>query len=234
MPQSGLTINPGKLPVVGQQGRQYYCYAIHTPLITEEDSLGDVVRQYIAPVLERRDIVFVSEKMVACTQGRAIPLERIRAGWWARLLCRFVVKRPGGIGLGMPETMQCAIDECGLPRILLAAGAGALGKLLGVRGWFYRVAGPRAAAIDGPCHWTIAPYNRAVVLAPQKPDAVAAELSKLLDGATVLIVDLNDFGGRVLGGSCKGLNEDEVLELLRQNPLGQSSERTPVGILRPR
>ncbi|MDL2295026.1 hypothetical protein LJC60_10490, partial [Ruminococcaceae bacterium OttesenSCG-928-D13] len=106
------------------------------------------------------------------------------------------------------------------------------GKLLGRKGWFYRVTGWRAAAIDGPCHWTIPPYNRYVVLGPSQPRRAAKALSKLLDGATVLVVDLNDFGGRILGAS-HPVDEALTLELLAQNPLGQSDQCTPVGILRP-
>lgn len=178
MPENNLTVNHGKLAVVGQEGKQYQCFAVRTPLITQRDNLADVISQHIAPFICEGDILFLSEKMVACTQGRAIPMGEITPGFWAKLLCRFVLKREGGIGLGIPETMQCAIDECGLPRILFAAGISAVGKLFGVRGWFYKIAGTRAAAIDGPCEWTIPPYNTAVVLAPKEPDAVAVQLSR--------------------------------------------------------
>ena len=37
----------------------------------------------------------------------------------------FVRQVPYGIGLRNPYSMQCAIDECGAPRILLAAVVGA-------------------------------------------------------------------------------------------------------------
>jgi hypothetical protein len=38
----------------------------------------------------------------------------------------------------MPETMEMALRECGRLRILFAAFISAVGKLFGVRGWFYR------------------------------------------------------------------------------------------------
>lgn len=230
--QPAYTVNPGKDFVVKKEGREYFCFAIQTKLVTEKDELCDIVEKYVTPVAQKNDIVFMSEKMVACTQGRAIPMQSIRPGFWAKLLHRFVSKNPGGIGLGMPETMQCAIDECGLPRILLASAAGAAGKLLGVKGWFYHVTGPRAAAIDGPCHWTIPPYNNYVVLAPQSPSAAAAEASRQLGGIPVLVVDVNDLGGKILGSSHNDINEEKLLALLRQNPLGQTDECTPIGILR--
>ncbi len=45
-------------------------------------------------------------------------------------------------------------------------------------------------------------------------------------------VDVNDLGARILGSSHK-VDEDKILKLLSQNPLGQSRESTPMGILRP-
>ena len=49
----------------------------------------------------------------------------------AKLLCKFVYKSPYGIGLGIPETMEMALRECGVPKMLFAAGISAVGKLLG-------------------------------------------------------------------------------------------------------
>ena len=56
----------------------------------------------------------------------------------ARLLSRFVSRTPVGVGLGHPATMQLAIDEVGLPRILLASVAAAVTRPFGMRGVFYR------------------------------------------------------------------------------------------------
>lgn len=220
-------------PASGASEQRFSCFPIKTHVITAEDKLDEVVRRYVKPFAQKGDIVFLSEKMVACTQGRAIPLAEIKPGFWARLLSRFVVKAPTGIGLAMPETMQCAIDECGLPRILLAAAAGMAGKILRQKGWFYHVAGPRAATIDGPCHWTIPPYNSHVVLMPLDPSGVAAGLSTQLGGSTVLVVDINDLGGNILGSAGASFDQDTVMRQLRHNPLGQSCESTPIGILRP-
>ena len=50
-------------------------------------------------------------------------------------------KTPHGIGLGIPETMQLAIDEAGAPRIVAAAAVSAAGEVVGKRGLFYKVAG---------------------------------------------------------------------------------------------
>ena len=135
------------------------------------------------------------------------------------------------VGLAMPETMQCALNECGTFRILVASAVGAVGKLFRQKGWFYKVAGYKASAVDGPCSFTLPPYDHYVVPAPDQPNETAAKLSKVLDGALVLIIDLNDIGGRILGSSDP--NADLYLEVLRQNPLGQSREQTPMGVIRP-
>lgn len=48
-----------------------------------------------------------------------------------RVLSKFVMKTPHGIGLGMPETMEMALRECGVLRILWASFCGMVGKILG-------------------------------------------------------------------------------------------------------
>lgn len=227
-----LTINPGKQEIVEFKSKKYSCYAIKTRVIKDGDDLRQVIDEYAKPALDSGDVLFISEKMISCTQGRAIPIKDIKPGFLARTLSRFVTKSPHGIGLAMPETMQCAIDECGRLRILLAAAAGAIGKLFRQKGWFYHVAGRQAAGIDGPCDYTLPPYNEYVVLGPRNPSKIAAEISQLLNGTTVLVVDLNDLGGEILGSSDPGIDSELMLGLLRQNPLGQSSECTPMGILR--
>jgi len=226
----GLCVNPGKNEFVQSDNDNYLCRAIKTKVVTEADSLADIVNDYAKPYLKKGDILFLSEKMVACTQGRAMPLSSIKPGLLARFLSRFVTKTTAGIGLAMPETMQCAIDECGYIRILLASVVGMLGKILRKKGWFYHVAGYRAACIDGPCSYTIPPYNKYVVLAPQNPDQVAKSISAMLDGIVVLIVDINDFGGAILGSS-QPIDRNRIISILQQNPLGQSSESTPMGVL---
>jgi hypothetical protein len=95
---------------------------------------------------------------------------------------------------------------------------------------FYRVAGRNVAAIDGPTPYTLPPYNRYASLAPRNPNKVAQTLADEL-GVPVAIVDANDLGVEVLGAS-RGLNRALVVEMFRDNPLGQGSQQTPLCILR--
>lgn len=224
-------VNPGRNATAPGGKYRWLRIPIRTPLIGAGDDILSVARTWALPKLEPGDLLFLSEKAVACSQGRAIPLEEIRPRPLARFLSGFVTKTPHGIGLGIPETMEMALRECGVPRILLAAAVGGLGRLLDVKGLFYRVAGRRAAAIDGPCPNTIPPYDRCVVLTPKEPDQVAQRVGKSL-GCSVLIVDLNDLGGAILGSWPAGLDRAVLLEALAGNPLGQCWEQTPMGILR--
>ncbi len=230
---NNLTVNQEKVKETSYEQRTYERWAIKTCVVTDADDLTDIVMEYAAPNLQPGDVLFMSEKMVACTQGRAIPLKDIHPRWLARTLSRFVHKTPCGIGLGMPETMEMALQECGVARILLATICSAFGKLIGKHGWFYQIAGRKAASIDGPCHYTLPPYNEYVVLGPAAPDQVAEQLSQSLGGTKVLIVDLNDLGGEILGASKNVPDKAFYLNLLKDNPLGQTSEQTPMGIIRP-
>lgn len=227
-----MVVNPGKNEMIEVEGKQYRRLCIKTHVITDADNITDVVMRYAAPEMQEGDTLFITEKAVACTQKRAIPMKEIKPRPLAKFLCKFVLKCPYGIGLGIPETMEMAIRECGTFRILVAAAVSAVGKLFGIRGWFYKVAGEKARSIDGPCDCTLPPYNEYVVLGPADPDKVAAEIYAVL-GKPVLITDINDIGGVIMGAAPLSTDRGLMAAILRDNPLGQSHEQTPMGIIRP-
>ena len=142
--------NPGKQLERTVDGVTWLRIPVKTHLITREHDIVDVARQYAAPLLREGDILFLSEKAVACTQGRAYPMEDIKPRKLAVTLSHHVTKTPHGIGLGIPETMEMALRECGTLRILLAAACSVVGKLLGRKGWFYIVAGTKAGPGQSP------------------------------------------------------------------------------------
>lgn len=220
-----------KKPEIEFNGEKFVRIPVKTHVIKKGDHIVDVVRKYTRGKLEQGDIVFITEKAVAITQGRAFPVKDIQARPLAVTLSNYVTKTPAGIGLGIPQTMEMALRECGVPRILFAAAVSAVGKLFGRRGDFYRVAGYKASSIDGPTPNTLPPYNKYVVLGPDRPDRVCGEVSRAI-GTDVLIVDLNDLGGKILGRSGKHLDKDRMFGILRDNPLGQCREQTPIGIIR--
>ncbi|MGO1544333.1 MAG: coenzyme F420-0:L-glutamate ligase [Gulosibacter sp.] len=225
--------NEGKPLESNVDGKTYQRIPIKTHVVMPDDDLHQVVRKYAEPVIQDGDVLFVTEKIVAITQGRSMLLEEIKPSGLANFLAKYVTKTPYGIGLAMPETMEMALKECGTPRILAAAGVAAVTKPFGRKGDFYRVAGEKARSIDGPTSNTIPPYNKSVVLGPDKPERVARDLKILLGNKVdVLVVDINDIGGNILGSTLDAELNDHWVRVLHDNPLGQGHQSTPMGVLR--
>lgn len=220
-----------KHPEIDIDGEKFIRIPIKTHVVMKEDQLEEVLKKYATEHLQKDDILFISEKIVAITQGRAIPLKDIKPRKLATLLSNFVMKTPAGIGLGMPETMEMALREVGTFRILYASFLSAVTKVFGKRGVFYDVAGYKAKSIDGPTPNTLPPYNNYVVLGPEKPDEVARDMSKVL-GTKVAVVDINDLDGEILGVSDPSMDRQKLVRILKDNPLGQDHEQTPLGIIR--
>jgi asparagine synthase (glutamine-hydrolysing) len=244
------TVNPGRhLFAAGPEGRAVWARVpIHTPLIKSGDVLESVVLSSIEAACDGRigiepgDVVAISEKAVAVSQGRSFPVSTLRPHLLAKVLSRFVKRTPAGIGLGIPETMQLAIDEAGATRILAASAIGGAARLFGVHGTFYRIAGPGVRAIDGPTAGTLPPYDTHAKLPPTDPDGVALRIARRLSEVSggpveVAIVDANDLGVNILGTSggsaAASAHVAELAEwLFGDNPLGQGSEQTPIALLR--
>lgn len=184
--------------------------------------------------------LFVSEKIVAMTQGRSIPVWDIKVSAAARIFSKFVTRNPGGIGLASPWSMQLAIDEVGLPKIMYASARSVLGKLQGKSGVFYEVVGHNINAIDGAAGYQVGTSTHSVKYAPIDPDGVAARLSALVKAtvpaeyaatfAGTAIMDANDLGVVALGHDT--LLDQSVLEdIFRDNPQGQTTETTPMSLV---
>jgi asparagine synthase (glutamine-hydrolysing) len=229
-------------------------YPLRTPEIKATDQLTPLVVEAVdefmkllaaAPAehrewLKRPWRLFISEKIVAITQGRSYFIWDIKAGFWARTLSKRVVKTPTGIGLGSPWTMQLAIQEAGLPRILLATVGSVVGKLVGRRGLFYQLAGANVRAIDGPTEYSVYPSNVSAKLPPADPAQVAARLSAALRKKLpaelaanfhgTVVIDANDIGRNVLGQD-SDLPAATLEAAFGDNPLGQGRECTPLAVV---
>lgn len=224
--------NEGKNLAIEINGEKWLRIPIHTHVVMRDDDIfSDVVDQYTKDIRQAGDIVFCSEKIIAITQGRSYPISEIKPSALAKFLVKFVYKSPHGIGLGSPYTMQLALEDVGIPRILLGCVAAALTKPFGVRGVFYKVCGKKAYAIDGPCDYTLPPYNKYAKKAPLKPNKVAREMKNKL-GNEFIVLDANDLNVDILGKSSKNLDDKFLKALFKDNPLGQSSQQTPIAIVR--
>ncbi len=225
--------NDGKSLTTEVGGVRYQRIPVRTRVVMPGDELDPFILEYASDQVRAGDVLFVTEKIVAITQGRSFLVEEIQPRKLAFFLSKYVTRTPYGIGLGMPETMEMALRECGTPRILFAAAVSAVTKVFGRKGDFYRVAGDKARAIDGPTSGTIPPYNKAVVLGPERPREVSAHLRSLLPvRVDVAVVDINDLGGNILGSTLDREGEKRLVAILRDNPLGQGHQSTPLGIVR--
>ncbi len=226
-----LEPNKGKNLIIQIDGKSYARYPVKTKLITPQDKdISEIILQYAKPHVQISDILFISEKAVAVTQGRSYHINDIKPSWLAKTLSKYVLKTPVGIGLGSPETMQLAIEEVGVARILLATIIGGLGKIVGLKGLFYVVAGHGARSIDGAVPYAIPPYNNYVSKGPVNANEVAKKIAEKLQ-VKIAIVDANDLGVNILGTSM-GVDKKFVAKAIKDNPLGQSDEQTPIGIIR--
>jgi hypothetical protein len=247
-----LEANAGKELVVDVDGERWARVPLQTDLFARGDDLEGRVTAYVSaaaaavaeapdlvPGLGRRWYVVISEKIVAISQGRSYFTWEINPSKAARVLSRFVIRTPHGLGLGTPWTMQLAIEEAGLPRIVVAAGAGAVGKLVRQKGWFYRVAGHRVNAIDGPTEYSAYPSNVSAKLPPKDPEKVATALRKAIAASLpmvaaehfggVVVIDSNDLGREVLGQDTD-LADEFFKKLFVDNPFGQGRQQTPIAL----
>ncbi len=232
-------------------------YPLRTELFSRDDDLDSRVMEHIdaffsalpeagpdhAAATAGRWYLFISEKVIAITQGRSYFVWDIKVGRPARVLSRYVTRTPAGIGLGSPFTMQLAIEEAGLGRVLYAAAGGAVGKVIGRKGLFYELVGNDIRAIDGPTEYSAYPSNVSAKLAPKDPDEVAARLSAAIrdrvpaayrDGFVgTVVMDANDIGRNVLGTDVPGGEPERrrLEEMFADNPLGQGAEQTPMALV---
>ncbi|MBQ8170794.1 MAG: coenzyme F420-0:L-glutamate ligase [Oscillospiraceae bacterium] len=223
--------NEGKSIEINTDFGKYARYPVKTHVITDKDVLEDVMDKYVRDYVCEGDTIIISEKIVAISQGRAFPINEIKVSRLAKFLSRFVVKTNYGIGLAMPETMELCIREVGRPKVIFAAACAAVGKVFGKKGVFYNICGMKARAIDGPCEYTLPPYNNYAKMAPLEPDKVAQRLAKHI-GCDVVIIDANDIGANVLGKCRKDLPDEFPIQAFKDNPLDQCAQQTPIAIVR--
>lgn len=227
-----MPVNPDKNLVIKVGDREFFRYPIKTHLITKDDQLSDVVEKYVMPESRIGDLIVMSERMVAITQGRLIHESEIKASWLAKILIKFVKKWPNDPGFRNAKKMQVAINMIGMPRILLAAFISALTKPFGIRGLFYKICGHEVAEIDGFAQGTIPPYDQYAVLGPKDPSVVCDDLKKQFN-LNFAIVDANNIDVAILGKSENfPLSNVDLRLSFIDNPIGQGLEQTPICIVR--
>jgi F420-0:gamma-glutamyl ligase-like protein len=224
--------NLGKKLIIEISGEKWARYPVKTHFIAESDSLEKILGKYVLPFLEKGDTVILGQKIISILQNRIIRKKDIKVGSWAFFLSRFAKKTPYGFSVGNPLKMQLAINLAGLPRILFAGIVSVISKIFGISGNFYRLAGHQISEIDGFYGKAFPEYADLGILGPENCNELCRNLEQKY-GFSFAVADVNDLGGNVLGGSpvLTG-KEKQILEILKDNPAGQSNQQTPVIIIR--
>ena len=201
---------------------------LKTHLLGPLDNTIEVLRDYAGELVRPGDILTIGETPVAVIQGRYTHPSMVKPTWIARLLCR--VFHPTS-SLATACGLQTLIDQVGPTRVILAWSIGLALKVVGLKGWFYRLAGEQARLIDD-ITGTTPPYDQTIVLGPADPVQLCQDAAEAL-GVSVAIVDVNDLGRVKVLASSSGCDEALLHRALRPNPAGNANERTPLVLVRP-
>jgi len=211
-----------------RQGDRCRVLPVGTHLLGVLDDPEAVLRRYAGGLIQPGDVLTIGETPLAVMQGRYQHPANLAPSMLARLLCR--VFHPTS-SLATACGLQSLIDVVGPAQVLGAWIVGLGLKLVGSKGWFYRLAGDQARLIDD-ITGTTPPYDQTIVLGPQQPAAFCAAMARCL-GVAVAVVDVNDLGRVKVLASSPNCDEALLERALRPNPAGNANERTPLVLVRP-
>lgn len=201
---------------------------IRTHLLTELDHPVEIVRRYVAPHVQTGDIVTIGESPIAIMQGRFHHPSTVQPGWLAKRLCYFFLPTSS---LATACGLQTLIDIVGPVRVFVAFLGGAIAKVFGQPGFFYRLAGEQARLIDDVTG-TLPPYDQFIILGPENPQAIVDEIQRQT-GLSAAIVDVNDLKAVKILAATSDVSTSFLKQALISNPAGNAAEQTPVVLIRP-
>ena len=211
-----------------RSGEHCQVLALGTHLLGVLDDPIAVLQTYATPHLKRGDVLTIGETPLAVMQGRYHHPDTVTPSPLARLLCRAFHPTSS---LATACGLQSLIDLVGPARVLNAWVLGTLLKLLGQKGWFYRLAGDQARLIDDVTG-TTPPYDQTIVLGPEDAQQFCRDAAAAL-GVDVAVVDVNDLGRVKVLAASAGCDQALLQRALRPNPAGNADERTPLVLVRP-
>ena len=215
-------------------GKRMERYGIQTHFIEEGESYIELIKQYVIPLYEKGDILSISEKVISMCQENTVYMEDVKPSWLAKCLCKFGKKTKRGIGVTEAHKLQLMIEMNGRMKVIIAAIIGAIGKLMGKRGWFYKIVGIESSGIDGFYeHSAFETYRKMATLTPKHPYQVCKRIEEKT-GIPTMIVDANDINVVILGKSpkLKTLSDECLADFIKDNPAGQDDECTPFVLIR--
>jgi hypothetical protein len=215
-------------------GRTFERIPVKTRVLMPGDDIAAAIREHAGDQLHAGDAVLISESAVSIMQGRARDWRTIHPGRLARWMSEKVIKTSWGTGLRSPYAMQYAIELCGTWRILVAGGAHLVGRVLGKKGWFYLVAGLDARMMDAEHTMGVAEFYECCIPAPADPPGTVRAVKEALGGdVDIAIADINDIAPAWVVASTLPKERERLLaRSFDDNPLGQTDEKTPLGIWR--
>jgi hypothetical protein len=201
-------------------------------LIQFGENLETLLNEFVKPHYKKGDWVMLSEKIISISENRVRHISSVRVTPLARFIMKGVRKHKNMTAWAKPEKIQLAIEEAGIYRIIPAMLLGGVGKLFGIRGIFWIIAGNRVSEIDGFIPEDMYPYTEWAVLPPFDPQGVCDILEEKLD-MPVVTADANYINVKVLGVSKGvGLDKRTVRLITLDNPLGQGNKMTPFVLVR--
>ena len=228
-----MQANEGKSLEIKTSTGTYERYAVKTHFVQIGENYCDLFEKYVVPVYKEGDIVSSSEKVIALCQKRVVKREDIKIGVLAKALSSFADKKNhGGYGVGMPINMQYAINKCGALKVIYASVMAGFGKLVGKKGVFYEIVGREVSGLDGFYDGSWGEYKDLGGESPSEPEKGCNERKEKCCISN-MIVDANDLGQEMLGKSSDiTLSDEQLLEIIKDNPAGQGRECTPFIIIR--
>ena len=232
MELSEFKANEGKQVNIQVGDRTFARHAIATHFVQVGESYMDLIQKYVVPIYQEGDILSSSEKIISLCQKRIVRKSDMKLSWLAKFLSKFASHSSAGIGVDSPWKMQFAIDECGAWKVLWAAICAGFGKLVGKHGIFYDMVGMEVTGLDGFYPDVFPVYGDYGIRIPENPSGVCNEIYEKT-GVRAMIVDANDFTRDILGkGDNVTLTDEQLCEIIRDNPAGQDDQCTPFILIR--
>ena len=228
-----FTANNNKNVSIETSTGTYDRCAIHTHFIEIGEDYNELVERYVKPYWQEGDLLAVAEKIVSLCQNNVIPKKDVKVSFLAKFLSRFATQHnSAGIGVGDVYKMQYAIDINGGAKVFLAAVCAGFGKLVGKKGIFYDMVGDEVRGLDGFYPDVFPIYGEFGIPLPKDPDGVCNEIYAKT-GIETVIIDANDFTRDILG-KCDTvkLTNEQLCEIIRDNPAGQDDQCTPFILIR--
>lgn len=201
---------------------------VPTRILTDKDDIVDSIGRYTDGKVGPDDLVCCAESVVAITQGRYLHPEDLHITKVAQFCCRFI---PDYGSLATPHGMQSLMDVEGKWRVAISLFLGAVGKVFGVKGLFYKWGGKEAAMIDDVTG-TMPPFDKCIVYGPAEPYEVVKKIKERTGAFGAMIADVNDLKRSRVVGVTDGVDGQRAANLLLDNPFGNASQKTPICIIK--